>query len=181
MSDEDEAGAGETLRRVTVNLFHGYGYNFYREENQLRADDQRFRRMVSEMLQRARKALSEAEARYRRDRIPPPSREQPFPRADVLAEARRLEELAREVSGIDGLVAHLPVPEADKMTRRFRQEAETLQKLSEKDVELIEQAHLLAEQVEGKVHTEILDNAEAVDAAIAAIRSKLGERRILLL
>ena len=29
-----------TLRQIATNLFHGWGYNFYRAENQLRADDQ---------------------------------------------------------------------------------------------------------------------------------------------
>ena len=31
------------LRQVAINLFYGWGYNFYREENQLRADDQLIR------------------------------------------------------------------------------------------------------------------------------------------
>jgi hypothetical protein len=27
-------------RQATINLFHGWGYNFYCQEDQLRADDQ---------------------------------------------------------------------------------------------------------------------------------------------
>ena len=41
------------MGRIGLNLFHGYGYNFYREENQLRADDQKLRTLVSELLGQA--------------------------------------------------------------------------------------------------------------------------------
>ncbi|MFD2781103.1 hypothetical protein ACFS32_08290 [Novosphingobium pokkalii] len=66
-----EDGLAARAAQVALNLFRGYGYTFYRAENDLRADDQRIRRMVSELLQQARKGLSEAEGRYRREVIPP--------------------------------------------------------------------------------------------------------------
>ena len=70
MSRFYEAGP---LAQVAINLFYGYGYNFYREENQLRADDQRVRQMVCTLLGRARAGLDAAESRYRRDNIAPPT------------------------------------------------------------------------------------------------------------
>jgi hypothetical protein len=39
-----DAGA---LRQVATNLLYGWGYNFYRIENQLRADDRLVRCLVS--------------------------------------------------------------------------------------------------------------------------------------
>ena len=33
----------DALTEIAINLFHGWGYNFYRVENQLRADDQLIR------------------------------------------------------------------------------------------------------------------------------------------
>jgi len=181
MSVPIEPGTGETLRQFAVNLFYGYGYNFYREENQLRSDDQRIRRMVSELLQRARKALSEAESRYRREKFPPPSRKNPFPPASAQADARRLEALATAVSALDGEIAHLPVPENDFMTRHFRNEADTLRQLSEKDVELVGQAQALAQIVEGSSLDVLVASADQIEAAIRAVKDKLLERQTLLL
>lgn len=181
MSEPLDPGAGETLRQFAVNLFYGYGYNFYRDENQLRSDDQRIRRMVSELLQRARKALSEAESRYRRDKFPPPSREEPFPPAALQANARRLEALAMDVSALDGQIAHLPVPENDFMTQRFRNEAENLRRLSEKDVELVGKAQALAQIVEEQSLDEIIGQADRIEAAIRTIKAALLERQTLLL
>jgi len=42
-----DAGA---LRQVATNLFCGWGYNFYRLENQLRADDQLVRSKAAGLL-----------------------------------------------------------------------------------------------------------------------------------
>ncbi|WP_206240931.1 hypothetical protein [Novosphingobium terrae] len=180
MSEDTGTGAGETLRQIATNLFHGYGYTYYRTENELRADDQRIRRMVSELLQRSRKALSEAEARYRRERFPAPSRAQPFPPPEAQADARRLEALAGAVSALDGQIAHLPVPGNDFMTQRYRNEAETLRQLAEKDVELAEAAHGLLTLVEGLDLGAILPAASQIENAIEALRRKILERQTLL-
>jgi len=55
-----------SLQKVAINLFYGWGYNFYRLENQLRADDQLIRRKASELLGQANAILSQAESDYRR-------------------------------------------------------------------------------------------------------------------
>lgn len=168
------------MREIAVNLFHGYGYTYYRLENELRADDQRLRRMVSELLQRARKALSEAEARWRRDRFPPPSRAQPFPPPEAQAGARRLESLAAAVSALDGQINHLPVPGNDFMTERYRNEADTLRLLSEKDLELVEAAHALVEMTSLTGLNDLLATADTIEDALTAIRNKVLERQALL-
>ena len=43
----DQAGPA---RRLLSNLFYGWGYNFYRVENQLRADDQLVRSKAAWLL-----------------------------------------------------------------------------------------------------------------------------------
>jgi hypothetical protein len=176
-----EDGLAARAAQVALNLFRGYGYTFYRAENDLRADDQRIRRMVSELLQQVRKGLSEAEGRYRREVIPPPSRANPFPPAEMVANARRLEALAQGVSALDAQVAHLPVPTNDFMTSRYRNEAETLGRLAEKDVELVADAHALAEAVPGDDPLAVLDAASAITTAIARVKDRLAERQALLL
>jgi hypothetical protein len=65
------------IQQIATNLFHGYGYNFYRAANQVRADDQRVRELAGSLLFRARSAISKAESGYRRENIPPPTRANP--------------------------------------------------------------------------------------------------------
>ncbi len=57
------------LKQVAVNLFYGWGYNFYRLENQLRADDQLVRAKAGLLLAQAGSSLEAAEMAWRRERI----------------------------------------------------------------------------------------------------------------
>jgi hypothetical protein len=169
------------LTQIGINLFHGYGYNFYREENQLRADDQKVRTLVCELLARALKAVAAAEGTLRRERIPPPTRANPFPPPEVVADARRLEALGQAINGIEGQVRHAPVPENDRMTQRFRAEAATLAALVDKDALLVGQADTLRAMVESKKPDDILAGLADIEAGVAAITGTLAERRIMTL
>lgn len=169
------------LGEIAINLFHGYGYNFYRDANQLRADDQRARTLASELLARARKAVSSAEGVYRRERIPTPTRANPFPAPEIIADARRLEALSAAIGGLEGQVRHAPVPENDRMTQRYREEAATLMALAERDKLLIGQAATLCALVEGKGPDTLLRELVALDEGVAAIAASLAERRLLTL
>ncbi|UCI34491.1 hypothetical protein [Mesorhizobium sp. B4-1-4] len=168
------------LAKVGINLFYGYGYNFYRQENQLRADDQRVRQMASSLLARARAAVDEAEARYRRENIQPPSRANPFPDSGIVANAQALERLGREVGALEGQIRHQPVPENDRMTQRYRLEAATLAALAEKDAVLVGQADLLRSIVEGAAGNAILANRREIEDGIAAITATLRDRQSFL-
>jgi len=178
MSGFYEAGP---LAKVGINLFYGYGYNFYRQENQLRADDQRVRQMACSLLGRARAGLDQAESRYRRENIAPPSRANPFPDPAVVANAQALERLGREVGGLEGLIRHQPVPENDRMTQRYRLEAATLAALAEKDAVLVGQAELLRSMVEGAAADAILASKGEIETGIAAIKATLHDRQMFLL
>ncbi len=169
----------DALGQIGLNLFHGYGYNFYRQENQLRADDQKVRTLVCELLASAQKAVSAAEGAFRRERIPAPTRANPFPPAEIVADARRLEALCQAIGGVEGQVRHAPVPENDRMTQRYREEAATLLSLVEKDKLLVGQAETLRERVAGKKPDEILAILTDVEEGVAAITKTLAERRIM--
>ncbi|RAZ79818.1 hypothetical protein [Mesorhizobium atlanticum] len=178
MSRFYEAGP---LAQVGINLFYGYGYNFYRLENQLRADDQRVRQMACSLLSRARAGLDAAESRYRRENIAPPTRANPFPDPAVVANAQALERLGREVGGLEGLIRHQPVPENDRMAQRYRLEAATLATLAEKDAVLVGQAELLRSLLEGAAGEAILANKGEIETGIAAIATTLRDRQTFLL
>ncbi len=167
------------LGQIGINLFHGYGYNFYRDENQLRADDQKVRTLVCELLGRANKAVAAAEGKFRRERIPAPTRANPFPPAEIVADAKRLEALGQAIGNVEGQVRHAPVPENDRMTQRYREEGITLAALVDKDTLLVGRAETLRAMVEGRKPEEILADLAEIEEGIATIASTLAERRIM--
>lgn len=168
------------LQKVAINLFYGWGYNFYRLENQLRADDQLIRRKAAELLGQANAALCQAESDYRRDHLPPPTREKPYPDADAVAAAQVIERLVRQVDGLKGRINAMPVPENDRMTQRFREEAQTLHALGVHDEQLIGQAETLRLAVDGRDGAWIAANAPALQDGLKAIDETLRQRALLL-
>lgn len=129
----DSAGA---TKQVLANLFYGWGYNFYRKENQLRADDLLIRAKVSELLSAIRAHLAELERGWRREHLPPPSREHPFPDAAAVATAQALQRVQQSIEALETLVRTAPVPEMDRVNQRHRIERDTLEQLAAADGEL---------------------------------------------
>jgi hypothetical protein len=168
------------IRQVAINLFYGWGYNFYRQENQLRADDQLVRAKAGWLLTTARSAIVDAESAYRRDHIPPPTRAAPTPDVAAVAGAQALERLARDVGGLEARIRNAPVPENDRMTQRYRQEAATLAALGECDQDLIGQADLFRSLVEGRSGEAILERLAELEQGLAAIGETLRKRQGLL-
>lgn len=164
------------LRHLAINLFNGWGYNFYRLENQLRADDQLVRRRAEALLGAAVSALVEAEAGWRREKLPPPTRAKPLPDPDAVAGARALEALVGEIGKLKSRLASQPVPENDRMTQRYRNEADILLRLLELDEQLIGQGELLRSLVAGKDGAWVLENAGALREGLTAIRETLERR-----
>jgi hypothetical protein len=169
------------LSKIAINLFYGWGYNFYRQENQLRADDQLIRAQVCALLQQSRAAVETAESDYRREFIPPPSRTQPRPDPQAIAGAQALEKLSHAIGALDGQIRALPVPENDRMTQRYRKEGETLAKLIAIDEQLTGQAELLRQMLAGRDGVWIIENKNAVNEGITAITETLRTRQAILL
>ena len=169
------------LRQVATNLFYGWGYNFYRVENQLRADDQLVRSKAAGLLGIAMASVADAEAEYRREFLPPPSRAKPFPDAAAVAAAQRLERLARGIGALEALIQQQPVPENDRMTQRYRQEAPTLKALIHYDEQLVGQCDLLRSMVNRQDGASILKNLPDLESGLEAIRATLQNREAVLL
>jgi hypothetical protein len=169
------------LRQLATNLFYGWGYNFYRLENQLRADDQLVRTKAASLLGIAMASASDSEGEYRRQFLPPPSREHPFPDAAAIATAQRLERLVREIGALESSLHQQPVPENDRMTQRYRNEAETLKRLIHHDEQLVGQCELLRSMIAGKKLDSIVENLPNLERGVETIRSTLRSRESLLL
>ena len=170
-----------TLRQAAVNLFYGWGYNFYRHENQLRADDQLVRSKAEWILGIAVGSVVSAEAQYRRNFIKPPTRAQPFPDAAVAATAQSLERLVNNISALKGRLQAQPVPENDRMTQRYREEADTLNALIACDEQLVGQCDLLRDMLDTLSGVAILEILPALEDGLTAIQASLRQRERVLL
>jgi hypothetical protein len=173
-----DAGA---LRQIATNLFYGWGYNFYRVENQLRADDQLVRSKAASLLGIAMASVEAAESGYRREFLPAPSRAKPSPDPAAIAAAQRFERLARGIGALEAAIHQQPVPENDRMTQRYRQEAATLGVLMEHDERLVGQCDLMRSMVEHKGSAQILENLPALELGLEAIQTTLHDREAVLL
>jgi hypothetical protein len=169
------------LQQVAINLFHGWGYNFYRVENQLRADDQLVRGKAASLLGTAMASVDAAESEYRREFLPPPTRTKPFPDPAAVEAARGLERLARAIGALEAFIQQQPVPENDRMTQRYRNEAPTLKTLIEHDEQLVGQCDLLRSMVSHQDGAAILKNLPDLQAGLEAIRATLRNREAVLL
>jgi hypothetical protein len=168
------------LKQVAINLFYGWGYNFYRLENQLRADDQLVRANAAWLLGLAHAALDRAEQDYRREMLPPPSRANPYPDPKAVAACQTMERFGGAVGALVGRLHALPVPENDRLTQRYRSEASTLRWLGDCDEKLIGQCDLLKTSLEQQTGAWVLENLASLEGGLAAIGKTLEERQAIL-
>ncbi|HTV05546.1 MAG TPA: hypothetical protein VME86_09270 [Acidobacteriaceae bacterium] len=168
------------LRQIATNLFYGWGYNFYRTENMLRADDQIVRTKAAWLLGTAMTSVSKAETDYRREFLPAPTRAKPFPEPEAVASTQKLERLARDIGALEGFIQQLPVPENDRMTQRYRLEAPTLKVLIDHDLKLVGQCETLRAMVHEQGGAGILKVADELQTGLNAIRETLRERENVL-
>ena len=130
MSDPASHGP---LRRTATLLFEGWGYNQYRRENQLRADDLLIRSKSSELLGQSRARAQALEAAFRREHLPAPTRAQPFPDAAAVGAAQALQRAAQQIEALETTIRNAAVPEMDRIHQRHRNERATLERLVEAD------------------------------------------------
>ena len=140
MDDRPLPGEDSRLHRIGVMLLNGYGYNWYRLDNQMRADDLLVRSRASEHLESAAARLHDLEGRYRRKYLPPPTRAHPDPDPQHLATAQQFRAVVDRILEIDTRLRGAAVPPDDKIWLRQRGELETLQRLGRCDVVLVADA-----------------------------------------
>ena len=145
--DRPLPGEDSGLYRIGVMLLNGYGYNWYRLDNQMRADDLLVRSRASEHLENAAARLRDLEGRYRRKYLPPPTREHPDADPQHLAAAQHFRAVTDRILEIDTRLRGAAVPPDDKIWLRQRGELETLQRLGKCDVFLVADAKELASLV----------------------------------
>lgn len=171
----DGAGA---LRKFVVNTFYGWGYNAYRDETKLRADDLLIRNEVCRWLGQVCHTLAEREQAFRRDNLPPPTREHPFPDSQAVATARNMVRDQQRVEAIEVEIRNAAVPENDRTWQRHRTEGGTLAQLQSVDLDLAEAVLVLL-----RATAENGENPGATTVPadlIGAIRGALDRRKAVL-
>ena len=147
VDDRPLPGEDSRLYRIGVMLLNGYGYNWYRLDNQMRADDLLVRSRASEHLESVAARLRELDGRYRRKYLTPPTREHPDADPEHLTAAQHFRAVAQRILEIDTRLRGAAVPPDDKIWLRQRGELETLQRLGKCDVLLVADAKELASRV----------------------------------
>jgi hypothetical protein len=176
-------GEGSPVWETWTMLLNGYGYNWYRADNQARADDVLVRQKVGYFLGLAASKLLETETAYQRKYLPPGTREQPFPPPDKVAAHRRLRELRQAILATEGVVRSLPAPPSDKIWQRHRLEVTTLKRLTDADIGLVGAAKLLADEAEKAAIDQWNENetVERLSGILGEFKNLVEQRRMLLL
>ena len=118
-------------------LLTGYGYNFYNQANQARADDLLVRERASYYLGQSIDLLERLRGDYQRRFIPPLTRANPDPPQEAMAQVRELGLLRQELSDCETHIRGMSVPTQDKTWWRFRQEQTLLEQLLNFDLFLV--------------------------------------------
>ena len=179
-SEASEFYAATPIEQAAVNLFYGWGYNFYRTENQLRADDLLVRHQVAGLLGEARASIGSAETAYREKHLPPLSREHPRPDAAALKQARLLEALVAQVAAASSRIRSLPTPAKGRIVQRHRAEADTLARLLQADMALTGHAEGLRQMVRSRSPDWIVEHVQELQVHLAAIDVALASRQAIL-
>jgi hypothetical protein len=175
-------GDHSRLYRIGVMLLNGYGYNWYRLDNRLRADDLLIRSRAGEYLEAAIAKLHEIEGGYRRRYLPPPTRAHPDADPQHLAAARQFQGVAARVREVETGVRGAAVPPNDKVWQRHRSELDNLQRLGECDALLVAAAKELDDLVAGLPAEAALDPAaeREIEQHLEGLRTILSRRGDIL-
>ena len=126
-------------------LTTGWGYNFYNRGNAARADDLLVREKAAHQLGEAAAALSALEVAYRRQFVPNPTRENPYPPADAMERLRAIGGLKARISDVAVRIRGAATPTQDRIWFRLRNEQTLLYQLLTFDQSLIAAAQQVSE------------------------------------
>jgi hypothetical protein len=171
----------EALRRTWTLLLNGWGFNWYRLDNQLQADDILVRNRVCGELDAAGARLAEIEAAYRKRHLPPPTRAAPVPDPARLRAAQAIAALRARIAAIETQVRGSAMPPKDRIWAAHRDHEQMLAALLDADVRLVGAAHEIAACLAAPTEAEAPDGMLArCERYLALLDRALGERKALL-
>jgi hypothetical protein len=146
----------------------------YTDKGRLRADDLLVRERVGHELGAAAACVRQLISQWRADRVPPSTREQPFPPAEVMEPIRRAERLVRAIEDASAAIRGLPVLNQDKVWDRVRSAG--LDELLQFDWTMVVEADSLAADVQRVPALDELDGS-ALDARLRKLREVMADRQ----
>jgi hypothetical protein len=150
------------------------GSDVYSVKGRLRSDDLLVRERVRHGLGEATARLRELAGEWRADRVPPSTREHPFPPAEVMEPIRRAERLGRAIDDLSTTVGGLPLMSQDRVWDRVRKVG--LDELLQFDWTMIGEAEALALAI---TECGALDEVDigAAEERIKVLRAVIADRR----
>jgi hypothetical protein len=158
---------GDRLRSLLAS-------DVYTAKGRMRSDDQLIRQRVGRGLGEASARIRELISRWRADRVPPSTRDQPFPPAEVMEPIRRAERLIRSIDEVAALVKGLPVLNQDRVWDRVRLAG--LEDLIQFDWTLVGESDVLARDLDRVGALDELDVAE-YETRVRKIKEIIGDRQ----
>jgi hypothetical protein len=146
----------------------------YTEKGRLRSDDQLVRQRVTRGLGESSARIRALISQWRAERVPPSTREQPFPPAEVMEPIRRAERLIRTIDEVASLVRGLPVLNQDKVWDRVRRVG--LNDLLQFDWTMVGESDQLARDLDLVSGLDELDIA-GTELRVRKIKELIGERQ----
>lgn len=150
------------------------GSDVYTQKGRLRSDDLLIRERVRHHLGEAASRLRQLVSEWRADRVPPSTREHPFPPAEVMEPIRRAERLCRAIEDVSTEVGGLPVLSQDRVWDRARSIG--LDELLQFDWTLVGEADALAADLAERGALDQVDVA-ATGERLARLRGVVADRR----
>jgi hypothetical protein len=150
------------------------GSDVYSAKGRLRSDDLLVRERVRRGLGEATARLRELATQWRADRVPPSTRDQPFPPAEVMEPLRRAERLGRAIDDVSVAVGGLPLLSQDRVWDRVRKSG--LDELLQFDWTMVGESDALALAM---TECGALDEVDigAAQERISRLREAIADRR----
>jgi hypothetical protein len=146
----------------------------YTSKGRLRADDLLIRERVTRSLADAAARLRDLASQWRATRVPPSTRDNPFPPAEVMAPLRQADTLVRDIETVATAVRGLPLLPEDKVWDRVRRVG--LDELLQFDWTLVGEADELGALLAAAQDLAAVDRA-AVTGRLRRLTEVIADRR----
>jgi len=124
-------------KRLLSNLFYGCGYNFYRFENELLADDLLIRGKLTQLLRDCRAHLSSLEVAFRREQRAQTGGDYAFLTPAAITTAQALLSAQRDLQAMEAAIRRAAMPESRHFHGSHREMRATLEELVMLDGEVV--------------------------------------------
>ena len=148
--------------------------DIYSAKGRLRADDLLVRERVARSLAASTARLRDLASQWRADRVPPSTRENPFPPAEVMASLRQADRLGKDIESVATAVRGLPLLPEDKVWDRVRRGG--LDELMQFDWALVGEADELAAVLSAAPDLAAIDQA-GVQQRLRRLTEVIADRR----